>query len=75
MTDNRHTPAILPSGKEPTVSIKYSVLLAWSCSGRFGEGKYLLFLPAIESRFLCYPARILVTVPSTRSLLRLKWVS
>jgi hypothetical protein len=75
MTDNLHAPTILPSGKEPPVSIKYSVVWACSCSGRFREENYLVFVPAIEQRFLCYPARNLVTVPSTRSLLRLKCVS
>jgi hypothetical protein len=75
MTDNLHTSTILPSGKEPPVSIKYSVVWAWSYSARFREEKNLVFLPAIEQRFLCYPARNLVTVPNTRSLLRLKCVS
>jgi hypothetical protein len=39
MPNNLHTPTILPSGKEPPVSIKYSVVWDWSCSGRFTEEK------------------------------------
>jgi len=75
MADNIHIRTILHSGKERPVSMKYSVMWAWNCSGRFREEKILVFLPAIEQRFLCYPARNIVTVPSTRSILRLKYVS
>jgi hypothetical protein len=69
MADNLHTPTILPSGKESPVSIKYAALWTWSCSGRFRAETNLVFLPAVQPRFLCYPARCLVTVPSTRFLL------
>jgi hypothetical protein len=50
MSGKVYVPAVLPTGKEPPITIRQEVHELWSLSGLFGVKKNLLPLPEIKPR-------------------------
>jgi hypothetical protein len=65
-----HALAALPPGKEPPYPLDRRLVGPQSRCGRCGEGKNLLPLSGIESRFLDRPTRSLVAIPTEQSRLK-----
>lgn len=57
-----YAPAALPTGKGPSVPMKWVAGGSLSHSGRFGEEMNLLSLQEVEARFLGHQSHSLVTI-------------